>query len=259
MIHYHGTPLGGSYDRMDKFCRGRNFLIPFPRPDDLSIVADLCQSFIFDNGAFSYWKKGTPVKDWSDYYSWVKEWCRHPRFNFAIIPDVIGGTEEENNELFVEWFKRAKIDLDEEKEFNGNWVEGAPVWHFSESLERLRYLMQHANVVCIANDDYERWIRGGENYHQRIEEAMSVLCDSSGRPRRKIHGLAMLSNSIVERYPFYSADSSYAAQSSRLDSRFGMYKPPSNWMRLQVLASRIEDTVSPSTYQKITEEQYSLF
>jgi hypothetical protein len=60
MRHYHGTPIGrnGKEDTPTKFLKGRNVLIPFPRQDDLEVAMEVANSVIFDNGAFSIWKKG---------------------------------------------------------------------------------------------------------------------------------------------------------------------------------------------------------
>jgi hypothetical protein len=58
MIHYHGTPIGGARQDAARFLAGRHALVPFPRQDDMGIVAEACQSFVFDNGAFSAWKRG---------------------------------------------------------------------------------------------------------------------------------------------------------------------------------------------------------
>lgn len=58
MIHYHGTPMGGTLTDKARFLSGRHALVPFPRQDDMGIVAEACQSFVFDNGALSAWKRG---------------------------------------------------------------------------------------------------------------------------------------------------------------------------------------------------------
>src|SRR5262249_34967738 len=34
---------------------------------------------------------------------WIEAWRNHPGFDFAIIPDVIEGSEEENDDLLAEW------------------------------------------------------------------------------------------------------------------------------------------------------------
>jgi hypothetical protein len=53
LIHYHGTPIGGSRDDAARFLIGRHALVSFAHQGDMAVVADACQSFILDNGAFS--------------------------------------------------------------------------------------------------------------------------------------------------------------------------------------------------------------
>jgi hypothetical protein len=91
MIHYHGTPIGGPRKDAARFLAGRHALVPFSYPDDIGIVAEVCQSFCLDNGAFTVWKQGGKL-DVDGYIRWVAEWHRHPGFDFALIPDVIDGT-----------------------------------------------------------------------------------------------------------------------------------------------------------------------
>ena len=244
MRHYHGTPLGGTRDSVARFMAqgNRSFLVPFNRPEDMPIVSESSRGFVLDNGAFSAWKKGEPITDWKPYYDWCKELHQNPRFDFAVIPDVIDGSEEENRELFSKWFKGCRLPA------HYGWVKGSPVWHMHESFDQLRYFMQHSEIISIGSSgQYSK--PGTRAWHQRMGEAMQVLCDSNGRPLRKIHGLRMLSPRIVERYPFHSADSTNVAQNSQLLTRFGMYAPPTQSQRREVLASRIEATQSPSAYK----------
>jgi tripartite-type tricarboxylate transporter receptor subunit TctC len=58
--------------------------VSFRYPDQLGLVLECCQSFAVDNGAFSAWKNGDPVTDWSRYYEWVAELHRYPTFDFAV-------------------------------------------------------------------------------------------------------------------------------------------------------------------------------
>lgn len=254
MRHYHGTPLGGTRDSVARFIASgrRCFLVPYPRPEDLPIIADSSAGFILDNGAFSAWKSGKPITDWSGYYQWCREWHQHPRFDFAIIPDVIDGSEADNDSLIIEWHKRTRV--------NGiGWIDGAPVWHLHESLERLERIIGHCRVLCLGSSGDYATI-GTESWNRRMAEAMSVLCDSDGRPRVKIHGLRMLDRDVVGRYPFYSADSTNVAQNSQLTKRYGMYSPPTQAQRREVLASIIESVVSPAVWvaDEATEPLFSL-
>ena len=72
MKHYHGTPIGGTRQDVARFLQGRHALVPFPRPDDAGIVADVCKSFIFDNGAFTVWKQGGQL-DVDGYLRWLAD------------------------------------------------------------------------------------------------------------------------------------------------------------------------------------------
>ncbi len=52
---------------------GRHALVSFTCQDDMGIVADACQSFVFDNGEFSIWKKGGSL-DADGYIRWIEQW-----------------------------------------------------------------------------------------------------------------------------------------------------------------------------------------
>lgn len=121
MTHYHDTPIGGARQDAARFLAGRHALVPFPRQDDMGIVAEVCQSFVFDNEAFSVWKKGGAL-DIEGYTRWVDYWHRHPGFDWALVPDVIDGDEVANDRLLEQW---------------PGHLPGVPAWHIHESLERL--------------------------------------------------------------------------------------------------------------------------
>lgn len=242
MIHYHGTPFGGKRLASYAFMRRRFFLIPFLRPEDIGAVAEYSVGFCLDNSAFTAWKQGDAI-DWREYVDFCEQWHRHPRFHFALIPDVIDGDEAENDALLTKWYKWTKRKID-----------GVPVWHLHESLERLgRLMVGHSRVALGSSGEYQT--PGSERWHKRMREAMSVLCDSEGRPKVKIHGLRMLATDIVKRYPFASADSTNVAQNKEMVARFGMYKPPSTEQRAANIADRIEAVNSPATFHPVHEQQ----
>ena len=101
MIHYHGGPITPDTCAL-KAWKGRHAFISFANPGQIALASEVTQSFALDNGAFSFWTKNRVV-DWSEYYRFVERWGNHPRFGFAVIPDVIGGTSEENDALIAEW------------------------------------------------------------------------------------------------------------------------------------------------------------
>lgn len=237
MKHYHGTPIGGKRQDVAKFLQGRHALVPFPRPDDAGIVADVCKSFVFDNGAFTVWKQGGQL-DVEGYVRWVDDWHRHPGFEWALIPDVIEGSEEENDRLLEAWPLH---------------LPGVPVWHLHESLERLKRLAAQWSTVALGSSG--QWATPGTaGWWRRLADAMDAICDEHGRPLCRLHGLRMLNPKIFTRLPLASADSTNAAVNCGSVSRFGMYTPPTAAQRAAVIAERIEAHNSAATWVRAGNE-----
>ncbi|MEK6294417.1 MAG: hypothetical protein V4793_24125 [Paraburkholderia tropica] len=228
MIHYHGTPITPSTAAARAISGGHAF-ISFQHPEQLGLALDVCQTFALDNGAFSAWRAGRPVEDWSDYYAWVQELHRYPSFDFAVIPDVIDGDEAANDALIDQWPWR----------FRAPWV-GAPVWHLHESIDRLERLSLSFPRVCLGSSGEYASV-GTPVWYRRMAEAMDVVCDRDGRPVCKIHGLRMLNPDVFTRFPFASADSTNIGQNVGIDSKWrGPYTPPTKEARAQVMRERIE-------------------
>lgn len=223
MIHYHGTPVGGSRQDAARFLIGRHALIPFPRREDVGAAADVCQSFVFDNGAFSVWRQGGEL-DVPGYIDWCDEWHRHPGFDWALIPDVIEGSESDNDALLSDW---------------PTHIRGVPVWHMHESLDRLVKLGHEWPIVALGSSG--EWPTPGTGrWWRRMSRAMASLCDEHGRPPCRLHGLRMLDPEVFSRLPLTSADSTNAAVNGGSLDRFGMYLPPTAAQRSAVIAARIE-------------------
>jgi len=223
MRHIHGTPIGGTRQDVVRFLAGRDALVPSPRRDDMGAVAEVCRSFVFDNGAFSVWKRGE-VLDVEDYTRWTEQWHRHPGFEWALIPDVIEGNEADNDAMLRDWPRH---------------LPGVPVWHMHEDLGRLNRLCREWRTVALGSSG--QWASPGTSaWWQRIAAAMKVCCDELGRPKAKLHGLRMLDPAIFTRLPLASADSTNAAVNCGSLDRFGMYLPPTAAQRAAVIADRIE-------------------
>lgn len=219
---------------MARFLIGRHALVPAPRKDDLGIVAEVCQSFVFDNGAFSVWKRGEEL-DVPSYIAWVHDWCRHPGFEWALIPDVIDGDEEANDAL-ISQFQDADL---------GRY--GVPVWHLHESLDRLARLCDEWPTIALGRSG--QWSTPGTaGWWARMSEAMDAICDEHGRPAARLHGLRMMDPEIFTRLPLASADSTNAAVNCGSLSRFGSYTPPTAAQRAAVIAERIEAHNSASVW-----------
>lgn len=225
MIHYHGTPLTPEAAAAHVFA-GRHAMVSFAHPEQLPLVAKICQSFTLDNGAFSAWRSGKPITDWLPFRGWIDAWVSHPACDWFLIPDVIDGDEHDNDNLIFE-FREVK--------------HGVPIWHLHESVTRLDRLMDMGFGRIAIGSSGEYAMLKTDRWWNRMAEAMQVLCDSHGRPRVKIHGLRMLDPDVFGEFPFASADSTNAARNVGLDGRWkGTYAPISKATRGIVLANNIE-------------------
>jgi hypothetical protein len=233
MIHYHGLPITPVSAALRAITGGHAF-VSFRHPGQLGAALEVVQSFAIDNGAFSAWRSGEPVTDWTRYYAWIQELKHYPPFDFAVIPDVIDGDEAANDALLNEWPWRNAAP----------WV-GAPVWHLHESIARLERLALQWPRVCLGSSGEFAQV-GSPRWYVRMSEAFEVLTDRDGRPCCKVHGLRMLDPDVFTRFPFASADSTNIGKNIGIDSRWkGNYPPASKDARAQVLRERIEVNQSP--------------
>jgi len=192
MIAYHGTPITPAECLIA--LEGHHFFVSFWRPDQVGLVAENGCTFAIDNGAFSAYQHGETV-DWDRYKDFLAKWWR-PNMNFYVIPDVIGGTWQENVALVESW---------------GDTKRAAPVWHMAEPLEMLEEFTDSFETVCIGGHIGIYGDVGNTLWWQRIDEAMSVACDDEGVPKCKLHGLRLLDPNLRS-IPLHSADSSNLAR-----------------------------------------------
>lgn len=235
MIHYHGSPLSGTKQDALKFYSGRHGLISFARPQQIIEIAEVSQSFVIDNGAFSMWKKDAEI-DWSKYADFVREWHQHPSFDWCLIPDKIDGNWRENRELVFDWIGG-----------KGHFFESVPVFHLHEPDHLLDEYCRLFKRVAIGSSGTFAQI-GTQQWESRMKEIMRVCCDEKGRPIVKLHGLRMLDPSVFSRFPFSSADSCNAAVNAGSLDRFGIYKHPDSSGRAAIIADRIEVHSSASVF-----------
>lgn len=233
MIHYHGLPITPATAAVKAVEAGHAF-VSFAHPQQLNVAVDVCQSFAIDNGAFSAWRSGNPITDWSEFYKWAEGCQRISSCDFAVIPDVIDGTESDNDALLAEfpfpkWF-------------------GAPVWHLHESYDRLQRLAADYPRVCFGSSGQYASI-GTTEWWVRMSGAMRSICDKQGRPLTKIHGLRMLNPAVFTKFPFASADSTNIGRNVGIDKNWkGSYVPLTKEARAMVMRSRIEAHNSPSVW-----------
>lgn len=191
MIHFHGTPITPRRYLLE--LAGRCFCVSYAAPNDVDVCHEIGQSVMLDNGAFSFWR-GNREPDWPGYYRWCDKWLERWT-TWAVIPDVIDGTEAQNDALIAQW------------PFG---TRGAPVWHVHEPLDRLARLAATWPLVCIGSSGIYATL-GTFAWQLRMAAAMEVVCDGRGRPLTRLHMLRGMDYADGA-YPFYSADSTNIAQ-----------------------------------------------
>ena len=225
MIKYYGTPITPN-SVLKEFMSNRNTLVSFAHHQDIYECLDICKNVIIDNGAFSFWTKGKKV-DWEEFYNFLDFFQER---EFYFIPDVIDGTEAENNYLLTE----------------APYNDGVPIWHIAESFERLERLASDYGFIAFGSSG-EYSTLGTKKWNKRMDDAMRIVCNSDGSPRVKVHMLRCLDPRIFTQYPFYSGDSTSFARNHKRDGA------------MQII-SRIEKYNSPEKYKfKKYYETKSLF
>lgn len=226
-IHYHGTPI--TPRAVLDTLAGRSFCVSYVAPNDVKHCHAIGQSVMLDNGAFSAWTKGRPV-DWESYYDWTAPWlCHHT--TWAVIPDVIDGTEQDNDALIAQW---------------PHGERGAPVWHMHESIARLVTLCHRWPRVCIGSSGAYRVV-GSDGWHRRMTEAMNAVCGNHAAPAwmHMLRGMALAGS----QYPFASLDSTDVARNhnrpqnsaATMAARWDAIQCPARWTILPEQSSFLGD------------------
>jgi hypothetical protein len=196
MMKYHGTPITPKHQlaRMS----GRNFCVPFLRPDNLDVCLRIAQSVMFDNSAFSFKTKGGTL-DVNALYAWLEPILAHP--HWAVMPDEIDGSVEQQRSMLKTWpFRR---------EF------GVPVWHLGLPIDYLLELANDYGRVCLGSAG-AYWEIGTPSWCGRMDEAFNALARTFGR-LPWTHGLRMLGQADGP-WPLSSADSTNVAQNFKRDT-----------------------------------------
>lgn len=215
-LHYHGTPI--SPKRILLRLSGKCFCVSYAAPGQVFDCHEIGQSVLLDNGAFSFWKSGKPV-NWPGFYRWAEPWLSY-NTTWAVIPDVIDGTSEENDALLSQW------------PFG---FCGAPVWHLHEPIERLLGLCDNWQKICFGSSGEYATVLN-DAWRRRIDEAFSEISYRHAR-LPWIHMLrGMKLSGLV--YPFSSVDSTDIARN---------HNRPQN--DVELMAFRWDSLQCPATFE----------
>ena len=217
-LHYHGTPITPT----SKILRiaGRSYCVSYARPDQVTLVHQIGQSVMLDNGAFSAWTRGEPT-DWPGYYAWCDRWLDYPT-TWAVIPDEIDAPSQIQDGLINEW---------------PHGERGAPVWHMDEPIVRLLRLLDNWPRVCVGSTAEYRTVLSPA-WERRMDEAWGEIAKRHGRTP----WLHMLRGGQVRglRWPFASTDSVNVGQNCHAG------RPHNN---PEQMADRIEAANCPARFR----------
>lgn len=179
---YHYTHKGRQLEFME-----HDFEVFGPRP------------FFLDSGAFSMFSQGAHV-DIDKYIKYCKD--NEHLLDMVSVLDVFNGKDRRENAKLT-WLNQTYMER--------NGVYPLPCYHFGEPYEVLEYYAKNypyitiGGMVPIPNDKLEPW----------LDEVWGrFLTDEEGYPVTKVHGFGLTSPNLMNKYPWYSVDSSSWVQIS---------------------------------------------
>jgi hypothetical protein len=221
MIHYHGTPITprAQLERM----AGRLFCVSYASQQDLATCKRIGQGVMLDNGAFSAKTRGLPF-DRDGFYEWVEPHLAHP--HWAVVPDVIDGTVEQQREMVASWPFRQSL--------------GIPVWHLGLPIEYLLEVAEDWGRVCCGSAG-QYWQIGTPAWCSRMDEAFNAMVRVFGAQIPWVHGLRMLGQAEGP-WPLASADSTNVGRNFKdgvicaecMAQRIDSINPPTLWAPLPI-------------------------
>ena len=190
MIHYHGGKFHPKQE-LQKMA-GKHFCVSFKHAIHIDWCIKNGQSVMLDNGAFSAFTKGKEI-NFMAYEEWLEPYLYPP--NWAVIPDVIDGSVDEQKEL-VKKFAHLKKHL------------VAPVWHMGLSIDWLLEIADNYERFCFGSSG-AYWQVGSESWSRRADEAWNELTKRGHKSWvHMMRGLSLCGDV----YPFASADSTNVAR-----------------------------------------------
>lgn len=170
------------------------------------------------------WDQASRDAWWQAYYAWLEPILFLPG-RWAIAPDSPGAPSQINDALLLTVpFGRSRM---------------APVFHMDGRIERLGYLCERYDRVCLG------WIGdpktepvGCDAYRRKMDE-IAALMGNTWHPLHMLRG-----TKVAHQYPFASADSTSLAQNGwrhdYLDDQHGLFAPARKWAGRNWYADKLE-------------------
>lgn len=158
-----------------------------------------------DSGAFSAWSLGATIK--------IEDYCNYIRRNADII-------RVEDGDLMasvLDSIGSAQGTFENQMHMERLGVRPLPCFHYGEDERYLEWYIKNYTYITIGG------MVGKSKVHLEkwLDHIWSkYLCDGSGNAKIKVHGFGLTSVSLMERYPWYSCDSSSWIQAAAFGSIF---------------------------------------
>ena len=186
-----------------------------------------------DSGAFSAFSQGAVI-DLPQYCEYIKQ--NADIIDVASVLDAIGDAEGTyNNQHAMEQ----------------QGIRPLPCFHYGEDPRYLKYYLENypyitlGGMVPVPNKTLIHWLDRIWDKH---------LTDSAGHARVKVHGFGLTSYKLMQRYPWFSVDSSSWVQAARTGA---IYMPPLTAISVSTNSPSIKqenahlDTLAPILRQHV--------
>lgn len=146
-----------------------------------------------DSGAFSAFTQGVNVD--------LKTYCRYVKDN----ADIIINDDGQLLASVLDHIGSARGTYENQCAMEAEGVRPLPCFHYGEDERYLEYYVANypyitlGGMVPISTPQLKLWL-------DRVWD--TYLTDGAGNPRTKVHGFGLTTLSLMERYPWYSVDSS---------------------------------------------------
>lgn len=186
--------------------RGRSFCVSYTHRARLGRQLDQAidlvgedQILLVDNGAFTAWQAGTKLDwdHWEGFVHWAADIQARCPQAVAVMPDIIGGSVDENWQLAMDFMCSEGVD---------RW-RIMPVWHMHEPLDYLRHMATEFQFLAIGSSGQYAKV-GTHGWHKRMRQALRALDRATlrqGERRPWVH--LMRAQSMMHLYAVDSCDS----------------------------------------------------
>jgi len=149
-----------------------------------------------DSGAFSAYTQKAVIK-LDDYIAFIKKYAKYITV-YANL-DVIGDAE---------------ATLKNQHLMEAAGLKPLPTFHFGEDISYLEYYIKHYDYIALGGVAVKR-TKGA--LVAWLDQCFDLICPAPERmPKVKVHGFGITAVDVMQRYPWYSVDSTAWVKSSRL-------------------------------------------